>query len=172
MNKPLTIAICLFLTLAIGVVLLWPKYQDFKSLQEKTFQKRTELQYKEEYFSNLKELSEELKKYSESLSKIDSILPSAPSLPALFDFLGKNSAQSGLILTSIGQVSSQPLEQRPDIKVHSLNLSLFGSYSSFKNFLSALEKSARFIETEAISLSALEKKPTFKFDLKIKFYSY
>ena len=175
-NKPLLIAICFFLTALLGVVLIWPKYQDFKAVNQKISQKRAEVQYREEYSGNLKELSNQLKEYSNSLSKIDSILPATLSLPALFDYLQKTSAQSGLILKSLSQVSSQTLEEKPEIRVHSLSLSLFGSYSSFKNFLSALEKSARFIDAEAISLTASEgkaaKESALSFNLKIKFYSY
>lgn len=172
MPKTLTIFICLSLTVAIGLLFFWPKYQELKSVKEKVSQKRAELQYREEYLLNLKRLSEELKKYSDSVAKIDSILPPSLFLPSLLNFLEKTSAEAGLILKSLGRVSTQPSEKWPEIKIHSFDFSLSGSYSAFKSFLFALERSARLIKTEMISLSTFGKGPPFNFDLKIKFYSY
>lgn len=170
-NLPLLIAISLFIILVLGVVLVLPKYQDLKSLQEKISQKRAELQYTQDYFSDLNKLSTELKKYSAELSKIDSALPLDPSLPSLFRFLQKTSSESGLVLKRLGQVSSNSLPERGKLKEYSLDLSLSGSYLSFKSFLSALEKTARLIEIESFSFSSLEG-PPFTFSLKIKFHSY
>lgn len=176
-NKLLITVICLLFTIVLGVFLAWPQYQDLKSLQKKNIEKKTELQYKEEYFLNLKEISEELKQYPDSLSKIDSFLPSYLSLPNLFNFLQKMSSEYGLILKTIGQLTTSSLKEREKVQQHSLDLSLSGSYSSFKNFLSGLEKSARLAEVEFIYFSTpkeklLTKETPFTFNIKIKFYSY
>lgn len=173
MNRPIAIAICLFITLVLVIVLVFPKYQDFKFLQKEISQKETELQYNKEYFLNLSNLSEELKKYSDNLSKIDFALPSGPSIPILFDFLQKTSSQNGLILKRIGEVTTIPFKEKITVKEYQLALSLSGSYSSFKSFLSSLEKSARLIEVESISFaSPKSKEEPFSFSLKIKFHSY
>lgn len=170
MNRAITIFISFLLTIVIGLVLVWPKYQDFKSLQTRISQKRAELQSQEEYFSNLQKISEELSQYSDSLQKIDTILPLNSDLPAVFNFLEKTASQSGLILKSLGLLESPPQPEGSEIKTHFLMFSLLGPYPSFKNFLLTLEKSARLIETESISFSVSEGRPTYK--LKIKFYSY
>lgn len=171
MNRPITIAVCIWLSLILGVGFLWPKYQDLRNSQKKIEEKKAELQYKEEYFSELNKTSDALKEYSEILQKIDSSLPADPNLPSLFDFLQKVSSQNGLVLKRINPVSTTPFEDSKIQETH-LNLSLSGSYSAFKNFLSTLQKSARLIEIESITFSSPEKEETFNFDLKIKVYSY
>jgi len=186
MNKPIAIAICLYLTLVLGVGLLWPKYQDWKDFQKKIEEKRIELQYKEEYFSELNKASDTLKEYSQALLKIDSSLPADPDLPSLFDFLQKASSQNGLILKGISPISTTFFEDyyppptlptfggalSSKIQETHLSLSLVGSYFAFKNFLLTLEKSARLIEVESIDFSSPKKGEIFTFNLKIKVYSY
>lgn len=173
MSRPTIITINLLIVLVIGVFLIWPKYQDLRTLRLEIREKGAELQYKEKHFSNLKEISEELKKYQEELSKIDSILSSDPSLPSLFDFLQKASSQNGLILKNLGSFSITTSKENPAIKEIRLDFTLSGSYFSFKNFLLTLEKSARLIEVESISFSSLgEKETSPSFNLKIKVHSY
>lgn len=170
-NQPLIIAISLFLTLLLGIGFLWPKYQDLKDIQQKIKNQQAELQSREEYFSGLISISEELKKYQDSLSKINSALPEDPLLPSLCDFLQKAASQSGLVLKGISPSLASPLKELSGIWETSLSLQLEGSYSSFKNFLSIIEKSARLIEVENISFSTEKETPT-TFHLRIKVYSY
>ena len=173
MSKSSAIAILLLSILIVGVFLVFPRCQDLRALRLEIGKRNAELQSKEKYFSNLQEASRELEKYQSELSKIDSALPSDPSLPSLFNFLQKASSQNGLILEDIGVFSVTVSEENPEIKEINLNLGASGSYSSFKNFLSTLEKSARLIEIENISFSAPEEKESsFSFDLKIKVRSY
>jgi len=177
MNRLIIVIIGLGLTLVLGISLTWPKYQDFRDLERRVGEKNLELRYKEEYFSELKKLSEELKDYTEALSKIDSALPSDFGLPSLFEFFQKNSSQSGLILKEITPVSTAPFQKTSEIQETNIALSLSGSYSSFKNFLSLLQKSARMIVIESINFSSPTeiKKPlseNFPFKLKVKVYSY
>jgi len=173
MSKSSAIAILVISILIIGVFLVFPRCQDLRALRLEIGRRNTELQSKEKHISNLQEASQELEKYQLELSKIDSALPSSPSLPSLFNFLQKVSSQNGLILEEIGSFSVSVPEEKPEIKEISLNLGVSGSYSAFKNFLSTLEKSARLIEIESISFSTPEKKESpFSFDLKIKVHSY
>ncbi len=173
MNRPIIIAFCFFLTLILGVGFLWPKYQNLNTLQKRVEEKKVELKYQEEYFLKLKEISEELKKYQTQLLKIDSALPPEPSIPALLDFLQKKTSQSGLVLKKVEVGSIAPSKDSPRIQEIRLNLRVLGSYSSFKNFLLTLEKSARLFEVENIAFSSPQKKEEpFTFDLKIKVYSY
>ncbi len=171
MPKILTISICIFFILGLGVGLIWPKYQDFKSLELEVSQKKSELKSKKEYLASLESAFQELEKHKDNLSKIESALPSDQSLPSLFDFLQRTSAQSGLILVDIGPVTvSSP--KGTTLKESGFNLSLSGSYSSLKNFLPVLEKSARLIEVEKISFSSAKGEEPFSFNLLIKIHSY
>lgn len=173
MSRITTISICLLIVFVVGFFLVWPQYQNFRELTAEVRARKTELQYKEEYFSNLRKISEELKNYELEISKIDSALPSDPFLPSLFNFLTKTAAQNGLILKDIGKFSVTSSREKPEIKEIYLEIIVTGSYPAFKNFLSALEKTARFVEVENIAFSfpKLEEE-MFSFNLKIKAYSY
>lgn len=169
MNRPTTIAICLFLTLLLGVFFLYPKYQDLTILQKKIKGKKAELHSKEGYFLDLSDTSEKLKQYEVQFSKIDSALPLKPSLPSLFNFLQRAASQNGLILQEISPTFAPNSEGLRETRV---TLIMTGSYSSFKSFLSTLEKSARIIEAESISFASSEEAETFIFTLGLKVYSY
>jgi len=172
-NRPILIVIFLFITLLLGLVSLLPKYQDLKISQLKIKEMQAEIKQWEEYFSNLEKTSQELEKYKDVLSKLDSAIPNELSLPSIYNFFQKTSSQSGLFLKEIGSVTTVPIDQISEIKGHSLTISLSGSYLSLKNFLSTLEKSARFFEIESISFSAPQKTgEALIFNLRIKAYSY
>jgi len=169
MNRPITIIVSLLLALVLGVVLIYPRYQDLQFIQERIEERKGELQSKEEYLSNLNEVSEELKKYERELSIIDSALPLNPFLPALFDFLQKASSQSGLILKAMSPVLGLPPKGLKETRV---NLKMTGPYTSLKSFLSVLENSARIIELESLSFSSSGELSPFDFNTAIKVYSY
>ncbi|MBZ9571757.1 type 4a pilus biogenesis protein PilO [Patescibacteria group bacterium] len=185
MPRLITAIICLFLTLILGFFIIWPKYQDLRDLKLEIKTRETELNYREEYFSDLNKISEELKKYEAELSKINDALPDDPSLPSLLNFLEKASSQNGLVFKKLGSFSTvslkkptrtaTPSEQQPlspsEIKETRLGFEVSGSYSALKNFLSTLEKSARLIEIETISFS-FEEGEIFSFALEIKTFSY
>lgn len=179
MPRPFAIIIGLILLVALGIAVVFPKYQNLNLLQLKVKEKETELQSEKEYFSNLSEISEKLKKYEESLSKINSALAAEPDLPSLFNFLQTAASQNGLVLKKIAPTLPSPLKEElieegwsPKIQETGINLTVAGSYSSFKNFLSTLEKTARMIELESISFSASEEAGPIDFNLRIKVYSY
>lgn len=172
-----TIILINFLAVSlIGFFFGWPQYQNLKGINLKIQEKKVELQYKEEYFSNLKKTSEELKNYESELSKIDFALPSGRSLPSLFNFLSNAASQNGLIFKNVDSFSivhsATPSEEQPEIKSIYLNITVAGSYSAFKNFLSVLEKTARLIEVENITFFTPQEKEPFSSNLKIKAHSY
>lgn len=106
--------ICFFLASTLTVVLVWPKYQDLKSLQFQIEEKKAELQSREEYSLKIKEIFEKLEKYQDQLAKIDSALPSDPSLPSLFHFLQNLSSRSGLVLKEISPGAVQEFSPQPE----------------------------------------------------------
>jgi len=169
MNRLITIAICIFLTLILGVVFIYPKYQELRGTQERIRLKRAELQSKEKYFSDLTDVLEQLKEYEIQLSKIDSAIPPDVSLPALFNFLQTAASQNGLVLEEMSPGFTTTQER---FRETSISLVVTGSYSSFKSFLSTLEKSVRMIELESISFSSPEETGLFTFNLRIKVHSY
>ena len=178
MPKTLIIFVIFLVIIGLGYTTLWPNYQKLKSLQGLLKERVVELKSLEEYFSSLEKNLQDIKEYSDSLAIINAALPSEPSIPSLFMFLQSKASENGLILRNIGQFSIAPKEEGKKLKEINIGAELAGSYSSLKNFLSALEKTERIIDVEEFSLTPpAEKTPTgseaiFNFNLKLKTYSY
>ena len=175
MNRLVIFISILLFIIALVFLSLWPKYQDWRSLERRIREKEIELYYEGEHFSALEKISSELAESEAALSKIDSAIPQSPSLPGLFNFLQKTSSQEGLILKAMSPTSTYFSKEAPGIQETQFNLMVSGSYSSFKNFISVLEKSARFIRIDRISLSSpeqAEENSIFSFSLELKTYSY
>ena len=181
----LIILICLLIPLALGgYFLCWPKYQEFKGKKVEIEIKDEEIRKKEEYLLNLGILSERLSTYKEQLSKIDSALSKDPSVAALFNFFQKTISENGLVLTDIdvsklfpsedsAQQSSAQEGSAERIQKMPFSISVSGSYSAFKNFLSVIYINSRLIEVKSISFSSSEEgKDLFDFNLNLETQSY
>ena len=161
------------IVILLTALVLWPKFQELKIVQKNVEEKRAELQTKEEYALKLSEIKTKLEEYGQELSKINSAIPDDPSLPSLFSYLQKASSESGLILMDISPFTISPSKDLTNLKEAVFSIKVSGSYPSFKNFLSALEKSARLIEAGNVSFSFSEEEgESFTFDLRLKAYSY
>ncbi|MFH1180797.1 MAG: type 4a pilus biogenesis protein PilO [bacterium] len=160
------------LILAFGFVL--PKKNELSVLQNKITEKEAEIQFKEEYLSELENVYFSLEKYQPELEKINSALPQKAQLPGLYNFFEETSSNSGLVLTAIGSISRKKSEIA-GIDELVLPFTVSGSYFSLKSFLSALENSARFLQVENISFispqRSAKREKNFSFDIKIKAYS-
>jgi len=144
-----------------------PKKTSLSILNSELSQKRQEFETSDKYFQEVLKTSEKLKNYQEEISKIDSALPDDPSIPSLFNFLQKSSSQSGLLLENIGSIS---VKEEGKLKKWTTTLKLKGGYSSLKNFISILEKSARLIKVEKTSISS--EGESLSFNLTISVFSY
>ncbi|KPJ56302.1 hypothetical protein AMJ49_05245 [Parcubacteria bacterium DG_74_2] len=153
MNRSIITIIAFLGALGLMVGFVWPKYGEFQRIQQDIIQKENDIQIKDVYIAELNNLSLELEEHKTELAKIDTTLPSDPSLPALFNFFQKTSAQNGLILKNINIDSALKSKEQSKIQEININLQVIGSYSSFKNFLSTLEKSARLFKIKDISFS-------------------
>lgn len=169
----LNLTVIFFLVVAVmAATLLWPKFQDLQISRENLEERRADFQNKEEYLVKLTGIRNSLKEYQPEFSKISFALPDNPSLPSLFSYLQKTSSESGLVLERISPFSVSSSQDFPGLQETAFSIEVSGVYSSFKNFLSLLEKSARLIEIENISFSSGGDNESFAFDLKIKVHSY
>jgi Tfp pilus assembly protein PilO len=151
----------------IIVSLIVPKYEDFQGLKKELAGKKIDLQNKLDYFANLKTLKEKLGKYEEGLAKIDSSLPSDPSMPSLLDFLQKTASQQGLVLQKLGFGQTAIVLGGLPVMKKEVSFQADGLYPSFKKFVLDLEKSSRLIQVESLSFSFPEKKEIFSFSLVV-----
>lgn len=165
-------AVSFLIVILITVLILWPKFQELKIVQKNIEGKKAEIQVREAYSLKLSEIKAKLEEYQPEFSKINSALPTNPSHLSLLNELQKTSAGSGLILAEISPAAFSPSTDLPGLRESVFSIKVVGSYSSFKNFLSTLEKSARLIEIGGISFSSGEGKGSFSFDVKLKTLSY
>lgn len=169
MPSRLIVAIAMFAAaLLTGFFLLWPEYQNFQQVQADLGQKKAELDSKISYYSEIKNIWSRLEEYRDSLSQINEFIPDSYSLPALFNYLQGLASQTGLVLEDItlGGVGGE------GIKEINLNLEVSGTYSSLKNFLNALEQSAKLFNVKSISFSFPEEVGVFSFKIAVATYSY
>ncbi len=172
-DRPIAIALILFIVLILGFYLVVPKYQKFKEFQVELSEKEAEFKGRAAYFLGVSNTFRKLKNYEEALEKVDSALPLNPSLASLIYFFQIKSSENGLIFQKATLFSISLISKKSDIKEITFFLEFFGSYPAFKNFLSSLEKSARLIEVENISFaSQVETEQTYPFKLTVKVHSY
>jgi len=166
-----------------GYFLGWPKYQEFKAEKIELETKDEEIELKEGYLLKLESYSAELSEYANELAKVNTALPTDPSMPALFNLILKITAENGLILNSIdfGGLSSPEGKEGERIQEIPFSFSVSGSYSALKNFLSVIHENARLFEIASITLSSGEKamegteetgEELFTFSLSLKTYAY
>lgn len=160
--------IFILVIVGVGIGLIRPQYQEFQILQLEIEKSEYQIRRQNERLKHLRSLSDELKEYQTELSIIDVALPKETFLPLLFDFIQKTSSQNGLLLEEISASVAPPAEL--NIQEIVIDLSLSGSYSSFKDFLYSLENSARLIEVASLNFSSPKEQEalTFNFELTIK----
>lgn len=158
----------LALAVAFGMILAWPKYQEYQAQSSLVLGKQTDLETRQEYFKNLAESSAELNNYGPNLAKIESALPDDAKVSTLLDFLESSSMQAGLILKVIdysfsggnqptivpGSAQTQPVAK--SLKPFYVTFTLSGPYQSWKNFLSSVEKTSRMVEIQSVQISGGE----------------
>ncbi len=178
MSRPILIVsiLLVFLIVLGGYFFWWPEYQNFQGLKLALEKKKAEFEQAEKYLSGLKTLSDKFAGYRDEVAKVDSALPSEPSIPALFDFIQKTGSQNGLILEEIN-LDKLPLGEGRIRKIP-FSITVSGAYPAFKNFLSAVYRNARLIEVNSINFSSpiAEEKGGgsnfFKFVLNLEAHSY
>ena len=169
MSKRLLITIAILTSAFIlGLILVWPKYQDFQLVRLKLEQKESELNSKTAYYSKIKNIWGRLADNTDALVKIDSALPQSYSIPVLFNYLQQTANETGLIVENLA--FGEAIQGK--FKEITVRLEAKGAYFSFKNFFSAIESSERFFIVKSIDLSSPEKEKIISFTLEISAYSY
>ena len=174
MNKIIIIVASLIVALTLGLLLVWPKYQELQVLRVTIKEKELVLESQQNYFAQIREISTRLQEYPEPLAKISSALPKEPNLASLINFLQINSSQTGLILKKIVLGGTTEPKEEGVLKETEVIIQVSGSYKSLKDLLTVVESSSRMIEVQNVSVEAPQKdqkgSPTFTLDIKT--YSY
>jgi len=163
--------IIIFLTVALLFLdgLLFKNYKNFSLLKEKILVREDELQFQEEYFQKLQNISSKLQENKNLLDKIESALPSNPETPELLAFIQKSASQSNLVL---GNINLGLISSSKNIKQTKINFLLSGDYTGLKKFISLIENSSRLIDIGNVYFIYPEEGRLFSFSFKITAYSY
>lgn len=169
MRRPFFIIIFLISIVGLILGLVWPAKKKLDQVLADISVKKLEIQSRQEYFRNLEKTSQRLADYSAQTGKISSALPSREEFPVLYDHLLKIISQSGLLVASFNPAFNQS-EKKEEIVSHRFDLSVSGSYSSFRNLISVLENSSRLFEIKSISFGQKEDSQTFNLGIEVHSY--
>lgn len=153
-NKFLLIIIIIIITICSVWFLVTPQYKQFKILQTEVSLKEAEYNAKYEYYAEVMKVFSQLEKRQDGLNKIDKALPDNISLAPIIYFLQKKTSESGLIVKDLFFTKASAVSPKDPIKEILFSINVIGNYSSLKNFLLSLEKSANLFEVNSISFSS------------------
>jgi Tfp pilus assembly protein PilO len=185
-DRPIAIALILFVILLIVFFLAVPEFKTFRQLQTELGEKRAEYNAQVEYYSAIDKTYFELQNRKDDIKKIDNALPADSNLGQLVYYFQKTASENGIIIRGLFlSKSSQTADySESEVKDIVFSMDLLGDYSSLSSFMVALERSSRLFEITNISFgSALQSlikagKTQFQteqmssFNLQVKTHSY
>ncbi len=184
LDRPITIAIILFIVFLLVFFLVMPEYKTFISLRNDLAEKKAEYNSQVDYYAAISKVFNDLNARQKDLQKIDDALPTDSAQGKLIYFLQKTARENGMIFKALflSKGSSASKDQKIGIKSITLSMDLLGDYKSLGRFLAALEKSSRIFEVSAISfgsgaqssedLENPQSSQIYSFNLQIKTNSY
>ncbi|MBI1866391.1 MAG: type 4a pilus biogenesis protein PilO [Candidatus Staskawiczbacteria bacterium] len=149
-DRPITIAVIIFIIILLMYFFVAPKYYEFRDFQVKLGNAQAEYNGKFAYYSEVVRIFSELENSKESLDKIENAIPLKSQLADLIYFFQQKSTESGLIAKSILLTKFSPVTSESNMKEIVFSLDLLGNYQSLKNFLSLIEGSSRLFEVNNI----------------------
>ncbi|MFH1968217.1 MAG: type 4a pilus biogenesis protein PilO [bacterium] len=195
-DRPITIAVGLFIVLVLVFFLVAPEYRTFKKLQLDLGEKKAQYNAEFNYYAEVIKKYYELKNMEGDLKKIDNALPEDPDLGKLIYYFQKTAVDSGMLIRNLflssTTKSSDVNRSKNSGNINELvfSMDVMGSYSSLGIFLASLEKSDRIFETTSISFqteasagslqSSSQNPPSgqfqaqqiYNFNLQVKTHSY
>ena len=176
-DRPITIALILFIILLLVFFLVVPEYNTFGKLQIDLGEKKAEYQAKYDYYSSIDKIFYELQNRKDEIVKIDNALPENSDLGEIIYFLQETAKSNGLIVKDLFLSKSSLSTSQNNTKINSVkditfSMSVLGDYISLQDFILSLEKSSRIFEVTNISFSSASGSSLQSFSLQIKTYSY
>jgi len=168
------ILISIILTVLIGVVFFYPRYQDYREASLNARNKEKELANYQSFVQKMRSIDQELKQNQELVEKVDSAIPNSSQIPSFLKFLDDTAKNTGISLEDVSW-TERPVSKKEEqiAKQYNLNLQISGSYFSFKNFLFALEHTARLVEVSKITFDTpLDENEPISYNLELRIYSY
>lgn len=192
-DRPIAIALTLFIALSLVFFLVVPEYKTFGKLQIELGEKKAEFNEKFDYYATIVKAYYELQNRPDDIEKINDALPPSPDLGELIYFLQQVAAENGLAVKDLSFSTSSFQSGKisnPGIKDIAFSMSVLATYRSLENFIISLEKSSRIFEVASISFGYSSGTPpqssqsqsrtqtqsqpqqVYNFSLQIKTHSY
>lgn len=198
MNQKNIISLISFIvSLILIFVFVFPLFSSAREIYSDLNQKRQEIEKLKELSGKIGKIEQDYDSISEAVEKVLLALPEEKDLPQLLVQFEKIAVNNGLLLESIefGEISkkeesdfirsiedyetlNQSKKMLSTFPNSSVLLKVVGSYSAFKNYISALEKNVRSMDIYSIQFSFSESgmrslfsdSGIFEFDLGINVY--
>ena len=174
-DRPIAIALILFIILLVAFVLVMPEYKTFVKLQTELGTKKAEFNAEFDYYAAISKSYFDLQGRKDDVKKIDDALPENPDLGKIVYFLQEAGKESGLMVKDLflskSSTSASGTKKNTIVKDLTFSMDLVGDYPSLGNFMASLEKSSRIFEITNISFSP-GPQPPYTFSLQIKTHSY
>lgn len=191
-DRPIAIALILFVILLLAFFLVVPEYNTFTKLQTELGEKKAEYNAEFDYYAAITKTYFDLQSRKDDISKIDDSLPQDPGLGKIIYLLERTALENGMMIkdlflskaSSSSSSSSDQTNAGNNVKDIVFSTDLLGSYSSLEKFMISLEKSSRLFEITSISFgnnsqgksgadqSQFQTDQAYSFNLQIKTHSY
>lgn len=183
-DRPIAIAVILFIILLLIFFLVVPQYKIFVKLQLDLAEKTAEFNAERDYYVAIAKTADALQEHQDDIKKVDDALPKNPTFGNLIYFLQQTAKENGLISKDLflSKTSKNNLKENSgaNVKDVAFSMDLIGDHSSLENFIISLEKSARIFEVTSISFGSssvsqpgmLQAQQAYNFSLQIKTHSY
>ncbi|MEK7629102.1 MAG: type 4a pilus biogenesis protein PilO [Patescibacteria group bacterium] len=155
--------------LAIWFVLA-PAWSDVSALRKEVDLKKTSIELEKKIVEKLNSINQVLDTQKSNVERLEQAIPSSEFKPELISIMESLANQNGLSLTSVnielpiesGSVSNRRGSTAPKESIGKLLVSInaSGTYSSFKSWLEAVQKSLRILDINKITFSINNKKTT------------
>jgi Tfp pilus assembly protein PilO len=183
MIKKVIIAILPLTTIAIIVWFIMPEYDNLTLAKADRAAQEESLTSKQAYLTKLNKLKEKYDEAKGLVPRVDQIFPSTPDIPNLLAEVPDIAGRNGMNVTNIafsdtkGASTDDATAPAESYKSMLINLSVSGSYDSFKNFLRDMEKELRIMDVQSVQFvvpsisddSSTEKEMSFTLGIKTYF---
>jgi Tfp pilus assembly protein PilO len=159
-DRPIIIAVTLFVILLLVFFLVNPEYKTFQALQLELGKKTAEYTAKYDYYAQISTTYFDLQSKKDDIKKIDDALPENPDLGKIIYFFQQTAVENGMMIKSLF-LSKSPMASSANSSTNkntvndiSFSIDLLGDYSSVAKFIVTLEKSSRLFEVTNISFGS------------------
>ncbi len=172
-DRPIAIALTLFIILLLMFFFVVPEYSTFQKLQTSVAEKTAQYRAQYDYYAAIDKTYFDLQSHKSDIEKIDDALPQDPALGQLVYFLQEEAVSNGLVVKDLFLSKSSSANPGTSTKVKEITFSMdiSGDYASLEGFISSMEESSRIFEVTNISFGSAGSGPN-SFSLQIKTYSY